>query len=129
MLSAMNMGRVRLAGSLGAAAKAVLGLAGGLCASILVLAAVPATGESHWPWGLDLVRRCPWPAVGVCVVATIVVLPLLSQLTDRRPGGATTIVSVPAPVLEDWVVARPQVRAVAAAVCSRRRGRTVAITT
>ena len=136
MLSAMNMGRARLAESLNAAAKVALSLAGGLCASILLLAAVPATGESHWPLGLDLVRRHPWPSVGACVVATIFVVPLLSWLTDRlsrlidrRRGGAVTITSVPAPVLPDWMVPRPQVRAAAAAVCSRHRKRTVAITT
>lgn len=128
-LRVMRIGRARLRRTFGVASTAVLGMAIAISGLILGLASGPATGDAHWPWGLDVVRRHPWPSVAVCAVAGFAVLPLLAWLVGRRAGVVPAITSTTARAQPDWVVMRAQVRVVAGAVRSRRARRTVAITT
>ncbi|MFE2873618.1 NB-ARC domain-containing protein [Embleya sp. NPDC059259] len=83
----------------------------------------PAAEQAHWPWGLDVLREYPWPALGVLIVVGAV-LTLVVPLVQRPSADAGD----PPPPVEDWWVAREQGAEVVAAVCAAGRA-TVGITT
>ena len=98
---------------------------------LIGLAANPATGQARWPWGLDVIRRHPFPSVGVLVAAAAalaVAQPLLARGAAQVEGDPDPPT---APQIPAWVVDRDQARQVSAVLRARRgrRGRTVGITT
>lgn len=106
-------------------------MAAALVIGVLIsLAANPATGQAHWPWGLDVIRRHPFPSLALLLVVAVlaaVAQPLLARGTepvqvDPDPPAA--------PAIPGWVVDREQARQVGTIVRARRRDeRAVAITT
>ena len=110
-------------GSLLAVAVVVVGV-------LIGLAANPATGQAHWPWGLDGIRRHPFPSVAVFLgmaVVLAVVQPVLAQRMAPVPKDPPV---PPVPVVPAWVVDREQARQVALAVREHSsRGAAVGITT
>lgn len=99
-----------------------------IVAALTSLAANPATGDAHWPGILDLLRQQAWPAVAVLVVLGLGLTLVLLRLDGDPPPVAGDPPPPPAPILEDWLVHRAQVREVVAALRTSRPS-TVALTT
>lgn len=80
----------------------VLAVAVVVAGVLMALAVNPATEQLRWPWGLDVIRRYPFPSVAILLIAAVALAMVQPMLHQRVSATAGDPPAPPPPIVEPW---------------------------